>query len=72
MNKVIGAVLIIASLAVAYVGIKKISQSTESINFLGIRIQASDNSGKTEGLLFLGLGIGLFVGGIYTLNKSKV
>ena len=71
MNKVVGAVLIIASLAIAYVGIKKISQSTESINFLGISIQASDNSGKTEGLLILGLGIGLFAGGIYTLNKSK-
>jgi hypothetical protein len=71
MNKVIGIFLIIASLAIAYVGIKKISQSTESLNFLGIIIQASDSSGKTEGFLFLGLGIGLFAAGIYTLNKSK-
>lgn len=72
MKKVIGAVLIFASLAIAYVGIKKISQSTESVNFLGINIRASDSSGKTEGLFLLGFGIGLFATGIYTLNKSKV
>ena len=71
MNKVIGALLIIASLAIAYVGINNISQSTESVNFLGIKIEASDNSGKTEGYLFLGLGIVLFAGGIYTLNRAK-
>lgn len=71
MNKVIGVVLIIASLALAYVGINKISQSTESVNVLGVKIEASDNSGKTEGYLFLGLAIVLFAGGIYTVNKVK-
>lgn len=71
MNKVIGVVLIIAGLALAYVGIKKVSQSTESVNFLGMKIEASDNSGKTEGYLFLGLGIVLFGGGIYTVSKAK-
>lgn len=71
MNKVIGAVLIIISLAIAYVGINKISQSTESVNFLGIKIEASDKSGKQEGFLFLGLAIVLLVGGIYTVNKAK-
>lgn len=71
MNKIIGAVLIIVSLAIAYVGINKISQSTESVNFLGIKIEASDNSGKQEGFLYFGLAVVFFVGGIYTLNKSK-
>ena len=71
MNKVLGAVLIIASLALAYVGINKISQSTESVNFLGIKIEASDNSGKQEGFLYVGLAVVLFGGGIYTINKSK-
>jgi len=71
MNKVIGAILIIASLAIAYIGITKISQSTESVSFLGIKIEASDNSGKTEGFLFLGLAVALFAGGIYTLNRTK-
>jgi uncharacterized protein (UPF0333 family) len=71
MNKLIGAVLIIASLAIAYVGINKISQSTESVSVLGVKIEASDNSGKTEGFLFLGLAIVLLAGGIYTVNKPK-
>jgi len=71
MNKLIGAVLIIASLAIAYVGINKISQSTESVSVLGVKIEASDHSGKTEGFLFLGLAIVLLAGGIYTVNKPK-
>ncbi len=71
MNTIIGAVLIIASLAIAYVGINKISQSTESVRVLGVKIEASDNSGKTEGFLFLGLAIVLFAGGIYTVIKAK-
>ncbi len=71
MNTIIGAVLIIASLAIAYVGINKISQSTESVSVLGVKIEASDNSGKTEGFLFLGLAIVLFAGGIYTVIKAK-
>lgn len=71
INKVIGAILIIAGLLLGYSAYKKISESTTSVNLLGVKIEASDESGKSEGYIFLGLAVILFGGGIYTLNKSN-
>ena len=70
-SKIIAAVLIIISLALGYVGYNKISESTNQFNVLGLKIEASDESGKQEGYLFLGVAALLFLGGIYTLNESK-
>ena len=70
-NKIIGAILIIASLVMGYLAYNKISESTKSVNLLGLEIEASDEAGKSEGYIFLGLAVILFGGGIYTLNKSK-
>ena len=70
-NKIIGAILIIVSLAMGYQAYNKISESTKSVNLLGLKVEANDESGKKEGYLFLGLAVVLFGGGIYTINKSK-
>ena len=70
-NKIISAILIIVSLIMGYLAYNKITESTKSVNLLGLKIEASDESGKKEGYLFLGLAAILFCGGIYTLNKSK-
>jgi uncharacterized membrane protein len=70
-NKIISAILIIVSLVMGYLAYNKISESTKSVNLLGLKVEASDDSGKKEGYLFLGLAVILFGGGIYTLNKSK-
>ena len=70
-NKIISAALIIVSLVLGYLAYNKISESTKSLNLLGLKVEASDESGKKEGYLFLGLAVILFGGGIYTLNKSK-
>ena len=70
-NKIISAILIIVSLVMGYLAYNKISESTKSVNLLGLKVEASDHSGKKEGYLFLGLAVILFSGGIYTLNKSK-
>jgi hypothetical protein len=70
-SKIIGALLIIISLAVGYVGINKITESNNSVNLLGIKIEASDESGKQEGYLYTGVAIVLLVGGLYTLNKGR-
>jgi hypothetical protein len=70
-SKIIGAILIIISLGIGYIGFNKIADSTNSINLLGVQIDASSESGKQQGYLYLGLAILLFVGGIYTVNKSK-
>ena len=71
MNRILGAVLIIASLALGYIGFNKISENSESVKFLGVKIEASDEEGKREGYLYVGLAVVLLGGGIYTLNKSK-
>ena len=70
-NKIIAAILIIVSLAMGYQAYNKISESTKSVNLLGLKVEANDESGKKEGYLFLGLAVVLFGGGIYTINKSK-
>lgn len=70
-SKTIGIILIIISLGIGYLGFTKIADNTNKINFLGIKIEASNESQKQQGYIYLGLGILLFVGGIYTLNKSK-
>ena len=70
-SKVIGALLLLVSLGVAYIGIRKIADNTKQINFLGVKFEASNESGKQQGYIYLGLGIVLFAGGIYTLNKAK-
>ena len=71
MTKIIGAVLIILSLVIGYVGFNKIADSSNSVELLGVEINASNESGKEQGYLYLGLAILLFVGGIYTVNKAK-
>lgn len=70
-SKIIGGILIIVSLVIGYLGANKISENTNEVNLLGVKIEASNESGKQQGYLFLGLAALLFVGGIYTINKSK-
>lgn len=70
-SKIIGIILIVISLGVGYVGANKIADNTKEINLLGLKIDASNESGKEQGYLYLGLAVILLVGGIYTVNKSK-
>lgn len=70
-SKIIAIVLIVAALVIAYVGINTVAANTESFNFLGLKFDVSDESGKTKGYIYIALAVAFFVGGIYTLNKSK-
>jgi hypothetical protein len=71
-SKIIGAILIILSLGIGYIGFNKVADSSNSVKLLGVQIDASNESGKEQGYLYLGLAVLLFVGGIYTINKSKI
>ncbi len=70
-SKIIGAILIIISLGIGYIGFNKIADNTKEINILGIKINASNQSGQQQGIIYSGLAIVLFAGGVYTLNRSK-
>ena len=70
-SKIIRALLILVSLGMGYLGYTKIVDNTATVNVLGLKIDASNESGKQEGYLFVGLAVVLFAGGIYTVNKTK-
>ncbi|HEU0137824.1 MAG TPA: hypothetical protein VFQ50_11085 [Flavobacterium sp.] len=69
--KIIGAILILAGLALGCLGFNKVAESSESVEIVGINIEASDKSGKQEGYIYLGVAVVLFAGGIYTLSKKS-
>lgn len=69
-TKIIGAILIIVSLGMAYMGYTKVSENTQEVKVLGLEINASNESGKQEGYMYLGFAAILFIGGIYTINKK--
>lgn len=69
-SKIIGAVLIIISLSVGYIGANKIADNTKEINFLGLKINASNESGQQQGYIYLGLAVVLFAGGLYTIQRT--
>ncbi|MFA9188057.1 hypothetical protein AAGV33_09570 [Flavobacterium sp. FBOR7N2.3] len=71
LSKIIGIVLIVVSLGIGYLGLNKVQENTSEVNVLGIKIEASDESGKQEGYMYIGFAVLLFVGGLYTVNKSK-
>ena len=70
-SKIIGTLLILGGLALGYVGINKIADSTKEINLLGLKINASNESGQQQGYIYLGAAILIFGGGLYTLKNGK-
>ena len=69
-SKIIGIVLILFSIYIGYQGVNKITNNTAEVNLLGIKIDASNESGQTKGYLFVGLAVVLFAGGIFALKKE--
>lgn len=68
-TKIIGIVLLAFSIYLGHIGVTKVSNSTNEVKFLGIEIEASNESGQTKGFIFLGLAAILFAGGIIALKK---
>ena len=69
--KITGIVLIVISLAIGYVGLNRVADSTKEINFLGLKIDASNESGQMQGFLYLGAAAALLAGGLYALKKAS-
>lgn len=70
-TKIIGIVLMVGGIALGYMGITKISDNSASVEILDLEIDISNESGKEQGYLYLGVAILLFAGGVYSLRKSK-
>jgi hypothetical protein len=69
-TQIIGMVLIALSLYLGYSGINKVSKNTAEVKVLGLKIDASDESGKNEGYIYIGFALISLVGGISLLNKK--
>ncbi|WP_395063441.1 DUF5963 family protein [Flavobacterium sp.] len=70
IEKIIGTVLLLISLYIGYLGINKVSSSSKEVKVLGLEIDASNESGKENGFMYIGLAVVLFAGGLYSINKK--
>ena len=70
-KQAIGIILIVVALGFGYIGANKVADSTKSINFIGIKIDASNEKTKTQGFIYLGIAVVFFAGGIYSLGQSR-
>lgn len=70
IGKILGTVLIVGAIYIGYLGINKVANNSKEVEVLGLEIDASNDSGKEQGFIYIGLAIVLFGGGIYSLNKK--
>lgn len=70
ITKIVGIVLIISGIFFGYLGITKIADNSAEVKILDLEIDVSNESGKEQGYLYLGVAVLLFVGGVYSLKKQ--
>lgn len=69
-GKVVGIILIIVSIYVGYLGANKVANNNKSVEVLNLEVDVSNNAGKEQGYIYLGVAVLLFVGGIYSMNRK--
>jgi hypothetical protein len=70
ITKIIGILLLIGGIALGYMGITKIADNSAAVEILDLEIDVSNESGKEQGYIYLGVAALLFVGGVYALRKK--
>ncbi|HLW10594.1 MAG TPA: hypothetical protein VKX35_09355 [Fermentimonas sp.] len=71
MKAVIGVILIVVAIILAYLGITGLQESTAAVNLLGMELKAEDSSAKQIAVIELIGAVIAFVGGIYLLSTKK-
>ena len=71
MKTVIGIILIVGALILAYLGITGLQESTSAVNILGIELRAEDSGAKQVAVIELVGAVVAFVGGVYLLSVKK-
>lgn len=67
---VFGIIMICLGLYLGYIGANKLSNNTNEINFLGLKIDASNEKGQTKGIIFLVGAVILVGGGVVALRRK--
>ncbi len=71
MKTVIGIVLIIIAIVLAYLGITGLQESTAAVNFLGIELRAEDSGAKEIAIIQLVGAVIAFIGGVVLLRARN-
>ena len=71
MRKIIGIILIIAALALGYFGITGLSESSTSVELLGMEITAADGQAKERAYIQLGLGVIALIAGVFLVGQKE-
>jgi hypothetical protein len=71
MKKPLGIILIIAALFAGYLGINELDNSGGTVNFLGIKISATDEGAKQRGYIYLGIAVVALIGGVALMRKGE-
>ncbi|ATA93126.1 hypothetical protein CGC54_01565 [Capnocytophaga canimorsus] len=71
MKKIIAIVLLVAGIYGGYKGYQIIDGSSKGLEIAGLELKAEDKDAKTQGYLFLGLGvIGVVAGAVLLARKQ--
>ena len=69
MAKVLGIVLILASLGLGYFGYQGYQEATNKVEIGSVELSANDSDARTNSLIMLGGAVVLLVAGIYVVRK---
>lgn len=71
MKKIIGIALIALAIYLGYVGINMFSESTASVDVVGIELTAEDHGQKSTSFLYIGFAVLSAIGGLFLLRSGK-
>lgn len=71
MKQVIGIILIIAAIALGYLGYDKMQNSKAGIKIGDLEISATDKTSNESAYLLLGLGAICLLGGVVLISRGK-
>jgi hypothetical protein len=64
MKRIIGIALLLLALYLGYTGINSFSDSTASVDVLGVELKAENNQQKNTSYIYLGFAVLAAIGGI--------
>lgn len=70
ITNIVGILLIVAGVFLGYLGITKIVDNSAEVKIFDLEIDVSNESGKEQGYVYLGIAALLFAGGVYSLKKK--
>lgn len=69
-TKIIGIIVMLIGIYTSYLGIEKINNNSAKIEALGMEVDISNESGKQEGFMYLGVGVLLIFSSVYLTSKK--